>query len=102
MAATDPEQSSVPPIETSGGTSPDAEEVARKGEWAGRAAKGIVPRADSSVFGRTTGSDEPATETGVDLSAGDNADATSHGGPNLPDDPNVEPDLKDGAAKPVR
>ena len=38
------------------------------------------PELDSAVLGRTTGSDEPATEEGVDLSAGDDADATSDGG----------------------
>ena len=55
------------------------------------------PELDSSVLGRTTGSDEPATEDGVDLSAGDNADAATDGGPDLPED--AEPDLKDiGAA----
>ena len=37
--------------------------------------------------------DEPATESGVDLSGGDNADAVTDGGPDLPDD--AEPDLKD-------
>jgi hypothetical protein len=36
------------------------------------------------VTGRT-GSDEPATESGIDLSAGD-ADAVTDGGPELPDD----------------
>jgi hypothetical protein len=112
MAATDPQQSIVPPSQTSGGTPPDAEEVARKGDWAGRAAEGIVPAAEgivpaeqgggdapremlgedpelvTSVVGQTTGSDEPATETGVDLSAGDNADATSYGGPDDSAPPN--------------
>ena len=119
MATTDPEESIVPPTETSGGRSPDAQEKAQKGDWAAQADEGIVPtelggadapremldddpELESSVLGQTTGSDEPATESGVDLSGGDNADATSHGGPNLPDDPGAEPDLKDGAAKPVR
>lgn len=120
MSATEPEQSIVPPSERSGGAAPDSEEIAKKGDWAGRAAEGIVPadlggadappemladdpELESSVAGRTTGSDEPATETGVDLSAGDNADATSQGGPPaMPDDPNAEPDVKDGAAQPVR
>ena len=52
---------------------------------------------ESSVLGRTTGSDEPATESGVDLSAGDKADATTDGGPDVPED--AEPDVKDiGAA----
>jgi hypothetical protein len=118
MSTTDPEQS-IPPSQMSGGTAPDAEEVAEKGDWAAHADGGIVPadlggadapsemsgddpELESSVAGRTTGSDEPATETGVDLSAGDNADATSQGGANLPDDPDVEPDVKDGMAKPLR
>ena len=52
-----------------------------------------IPELGSAVLGRTTGSDEPATESGVDLSAGDNADAVTDGGPDLPDD--AEPDLKD-------
>ena len=55
------------------------------------------PELESSVLGRTTGSDEPATDDGVDLSGGDNADAASDGGPDLADE--TEPDLKDiGAA----
>jgi hypothetical protein len=70
-----------------------------KGEWAETADEGVVPdelgtgdEADA-VLGRTTGSDEPATEAGVDLSAGDGADATSDGGVELPEE--GEPDLKD-------
>jgi hypothetical protein len=119
MATTDPEESIVPPSETSGGGSPDAQEVAQKGDWAGHADQGVVPadlggadapremladdpELESSVLGQTTGSDEPATETGVDLSAGDNADATSQDGPILPEDPKAEPDVKEGAVKPVR
>jgi hypothetical protein len=114
MATTDPEQSIVPPSETSGGQSPDPQEKAQKGDWAAHADEGLVPAdlggadapremlaedpdLETSVLGQTTGSDEPATETGVDLSAGDNADATAQGGPGLPDDPNAEPDFKDGA-----
>ena len=55
------------------------------------------PELDSSALGRTTGSDEPATDGGIDLSAGDNADAATDGGPEPPED--AEPDLKDvGAA----
>jgi hypothetical protein len=70
-----------------------------KGEWAETADEGIVPDELSrdgegdGPEGRVTGSDEPATEEGVDLSAGDNADATSDGGVELPED--AEPDLKD-------
>ncbi len=51
------------------------------------------PELESEVLGRTTGSDEPATESGVDLEAGDDADATSDGRAEIPDD--AEPDLKD-------
>ncbi|MDQ6805133.1 MAG: hypothetical protein M3065_09215 [Actinomycetota bacterium] len=119
MATTDPDESIVPPTETSGGQSPDTQEKAQKGDWAAQADEGIVPTElggsdapremladdpdlESGVLGQTTGSDEPATESGVDLSLGDNADATSHGGANLPEDESVEPDMQDGAAKPVR
>ena len=75
-----------------------------KGEWADTADEGVVPddlggdERDSAVLGRTTGSDEPATEAGVDRSGGDEADATSDGGAEPPQD--AEPDLKDvGAAQ---
>jgi hypothetical protein len=69
-----------------------------KGEWAETADEGIVPDElgsdeDAAVLGRTTGSDEPATEEGVDLNAGDEADATADGGVELPE--GAEPDLKD-------
>jgi hypothetical protein len=83
-----------------------------KGEWAGKADEGLVPselggagapremldedpELESGVLGETTGSDEPATEDGIDRSAGDRADATTDGGPDLPD--GAEPDLKDAA-----
>jgi hypothetical protein len=52
------------------------------------------------VLGETTGSETPATEDGVDLSAGDQADATADGGPDVPDD--VEPSLRDAPAVQVR
>jgi hypothetical protein len=52
----------------------------------------------SSVLGETTGSEEPATESGIDPGAGDEADATSDGGPEPPAE--GEPDLKDAAAPP--
>jgi hypothetical protein len=70
-----------------------------KGEWAEMAEEGIVPdelgddAGHEGPEGRTTGSDEPATEQGIDRSAGDSADATTDGGVELPDD--AEPDLKD-------
>jgi hypothetical protein len=74
-----------------------------KGPWAETAEEGVVPDElggsdESAVLGRTTGSDEPATDEGIDPAAGDRADATTQGGPDVPED--VEPDLKDvGAAQ---
>jgi hypothetical protein len=72
-----------------------------KGEWAKTSEDGIVPVENDesdAVLGRTTGSDEPATEGGVDREGGDQADATTDGGPDVPED--AEPDLKDvGAAQ---
>jgi hypothetical protein len=114
MAGSDEEHGSEKPSEQRGGTTPDEAEAQRKGEWAETADEGIVPaelggsdapremldedpELESSVLGRTTGSDEPATEEGIDESAGDDADAATDGGPDLPD--GAEPDLKDvGAA----
>jgi hypothetical protein len=110
MAGSDPEQGVVKPSEQRGGATPDETEAREKGPWADVAAEGIVPaelggsdaprellpedpELGSSVLGRTTGSDEPATEDGIDLDGGDNADATSDGGPDLPE--GVEPALKD-------
>ena len=110
MAGSDKEQGPQKPSEQRGGTTPDEKEAREKGEWGGTAREGVVPadlggsdapremladdpELDSSVLGRTTGSDEPATEEGVDLSAGDDADAVSDGGPDVPEE--AEPDLKD-------
>jgi hypothetical protein len=104
-----------PPSEQRGGTTPDEQEIQEKGEWAETAAEGIVPAelggsdapremldedADlgSGALGETTGSDAPATETGVDEAAGDAADATTDGGPAAPE--GAEPDLKDAGAPP--
>ena len=100
------------PTEQHGGTTPDAAELLEKGPWADTAAEGIVPaelggsdapremlaedpELGSAVLGATTGSDEPATESGIDPGGGDQADATSDGGPDLPQ--GAEPDLKDAA-----
>lgn len=58
------------------------------------------PQLDSSVLGQTTGSDEPATESGIDLNAGDNADAATDGGPDRAED--AEPDVKDIGTAPGR
>src|SRR5688500_6917801 len=92
------EQGTPPPREQRGGTPPDDAEVCVKGPGAVTSREGIVPadlggsdapremlaedpELGSPVLGRTTGSDEPATDDGIDLSAGDAADATTDGGP---------------------
>jgi len=111
MAGSD--QGPQKPSEQRGGATPDETEAREKGDWAGSADDGVVsaelggsdapremlaedPELDSSVLGQTTGSEEPATAEGIDLSAGDNADAVTDGGPDLP--PDAEPDMKDAAA----
>ena len=90
-----------PPSEQRGGTTPDEAEIREKGGWVEHADEGVVPpelggsdapremldedpEMHSGVLGRTTGSDEPATESGIDLSAGDQADATTDGGNGSP------------------
>ena len=110
MAGSDQEQGPQKPSEQRGGDTPDETEAREKGQWADTAGEGIVPadlggsdapremladdpELDSSVLGQTTGSDEPATEGGIDLSGGDNADAATDGGPDLPRE--AEPDVKD-------
>ena len=115
MDASDQPPDSVNPSEQRGGTTPGEREKQEKGSWASKADEGIVPaelggsdapsemleddpELGSSVLGATTGSDQPATESGVDLSAGDNADATSDGGVEPPGE--GEPDLKDAGAGP--
>jgi hypothetical protein len=109
----DDQRSSVDPSEQRGGTTPGEREAAEKGPWAAKAAEGVVPaelggsdapremldddpELGSSVLGATTDSDEPATKDGVDLRGGDQADATTDGGPEVPS--GAEPDLKDAAA----
>jgi hypothetical protein len=96
--------------EQRGGTTPDEEEAREKGQWAAKAAEGVVPdelggsdaseemldddpELKSAALGETTGSDEPATEDGIDRGAGDQADATTDGGVEPPE--GAEPDLKD-------
>ena len=108
----DSDHGHVKPSEQRGGTTPDETEAREKGSWAG-SDQGIVPpelggsdapekilgddpQLGSAVLGRTTGSDEPATDDGIDRDGGKNADATQDGGPNLPTD--AEPDLKDAMA----
>lgn len=111
----DDEQQDLDPTERTGGTVPGDEEARGKGPWAARARDGVVPAdlggsdADAellpddpqlggAVTGRTAGSEEPATGSGVDLSAGDDADATSDGGAEKPDD--GAPSLRDAASGP--
>jgi hypothetical protein len=105
------------PSEQRGGTTPNEAEADEKGAWAETAAEGIVPaelggsdapeemlaedpELGSSVLGETTGSDEPATDEGIDATAGDAADAVRDGGADVADD--VEPDLKDAPSAALR
>ena len=91
MSARDDQHDSVKPSEQRGGTTPGDQEVREKGEWAARADEGVVPaelggsdaqkemldedpELGSGVLGETTGSEEPATETGIDPAGGENAD----------------------------
>lgn len=114
MAANDQDRNPVKPSEQRGGDTPSAQEAEEKGSWAATADEGLVPaelggsdapremladdpQLGSSVLGETTGSDEPATETGVGLSGGENADATTDGGA-ADSAPGAEPDLKDAAS----
>ncbi len=76
------------PSEQRGGTTPGPDEAREKGD--------DDPELGSDVLGETTGSDTPATSEGIDLSAGDAADATTDGGPDRPE--GAEPDLRDAAA----
>ncbi len=115
MGEADDQRDSVKPSEQRGGQTPGEREAREKGSWAAQAGQGVVPpelggsdappemqpedpELASSVLGATTGSDEPATETGIDLAGGDDADATSDGGP-APTRAD-EPDLKDASAGP--
>ena len=117
MAGDDSRQGSEKPSEQRGGTTPRGAQAREKGEWAATAQDGVVPadlggsdapremldedpQLGSDALGRTTGSDEPATDGGIDASAGDRADATTDGGPRLPD--GEEPDTKDVAAAAVQ
>jgi hypothetical protein len=115
MAGDDTARGPVKPSEQRGGTNPGDAEAREKGEWVETAKEGIVPAElggsdappeklggvvepeySDAALGRTTGSDEPATDDGIDPSAGDNADATTDGGPEVP--AGAEPDTKDIAA----
>jgi hypothetical protein len=61
-------------------------EARKKGPWAERADEGLVP------------AELRGSEDDIDLRAGDNADATTDGGPEPA--PGVEPNLRDAAAGP--
>jgi hypothetical protein len=115
MGGSDDQRDSTNPSEQRGGTTPGEREAGEKGPWAAKAGEGVVPAElggsdappemldqdpalGSSVLGATTGSEEPATESGVDLTGGRNADATSDGGPEPSE--GAEPDLKDAATGP--
>ena len=77
-----------PPSEARGGGTPGDEEASEKGPWAATSQDGVVPASlggsdapaslqpddpelGSAALGRTASSDEPATDEGVDLAAGD-------------------------------
>jgi hypothetical protein len=107
MAGDDSKQGPEKPSEQRGGTVPGEAEAREKGPWAGTVGEGIVPAelggsdapaemledapdVKDDALGRTTGSNEPATDGGIDPEAGDNADAMAHGGPELPDSGEVD------------
>ncbi len=86
--------------EARGGAAPEGEEFAEKGGAAEVAATGIVPTelggpdANPELPGELSGGyasdpDVTATEGGVDLSAGDRADATSIGAPIVDSNPDA-------------
>ena len=115
MGGSDDQRESVNPSEQRGGATPGEQEAREKGPWAATASEGVVPaelggsdapsemldedpELGSSVLGATTGSDEPATESGIDPGGGQDADATSDRGPERPE--GAEPDLRDAASGP--
>src|SRR4051812_46268393 len=121
MAGDDSRTGSEKPSEQRGGTVPGEQEAREKGPWGGTAGEGIVPAElggsdapqemlsdedpgySDAALGRTTGSNEPATEGGIDPAAGDAADATADGGPDLPETGEVDPkDVAQAAIKQAR
>jgi hypothetical protein len=115
MAGNDEDRDTLKPTEQRGGSVPGTDEARTKGPWAAKAQDGVVradlggsdapadllpedPELGSSVLGRPARSEDPATDTGVDPHGGDHADATTDGGPVMPD--GVAPDLKDAASGP--
>ena len=113
MTGDDSKTGSEKPSEQRGGTNPGDAEAREKGDWVETAEEGIVPAElggsdapqetlsdddpgySDAALGRTTGSNEPATDDGIDPAAGDAADATTYGGPDLPESGDV--DTKDVA-----
>lgn len=115
MASNDKNREAMKPTEQRGGSVLGDDEAREKGPWAATAQDGIVPaelggsdaptdllpedpELGTSVLGRRARSEDPATETRIDPHGGDHADATTDGGPDVPD--GVEPDLKDAASGP--
>jgi hypothetical protein len=115
MTTGDEHQDPTSPSEQRGGSVPGQAEVEEKGPWAAKSREGVVPaelggsdapdemlgedpELGSQSLGQTVASDAPATEAGIDPTAGDHADATEQGGPDTPSD--SEPDLKDASAGP--
>jgi hypothetical protein len=109
------ESDEVKPSEQRGGTTPGEQEGDEKGSWAAKADEGVVPaelggsdapremlaedpELESSVLGHTTGSEEPATDEGIDPTGGEHADAVTQGGPERPED--APPDQRDATAGP--
>ena len=103
------------PTEQRGGAPTGEDEARAKGAWAGRARDGVVPPElggsdapqervaedsdlDDAVLGEPASSDAPATESGIDPHGGDQADATTDGGTDVP--AGAEPDLKDAGRGP--
>ncbi len=108
----------VKPTQQRGGSTPGEAEARAKGDWAASAEQGVVPaelggsdapqelldddpELASSVLGATTGSETPATESGVDPGGGEQADAVTDGGASEAP-AGREPDLRDAAAGPRR
>ncbi len=111
----DADDPQVKPSEQRGGSTLGESEAQRKGDWAATAEDGMVPaplggsdaprelldddpQLGSPVLGETTGSDEPATDAGIDPSGGAQADAVTDGG--VAKGPGEEPDLRDAATGP--
>src|SRR5450755_3649809 len=93
-SAMNEDEQPVKPTEQRGGPTPGEDEARAKGEWAATSEEGMIPtrlggsdapeemldddpQLGSSVLGETTGSDAPATESGVDLAGGAHADAVT-------------------------